>query len=262
MSLGSACSKVYDKTLDLQEEYELIQKAKAAIDTTVTVADNLNQNYQITGKIDEKLKLSAAVDKALASVDDLKGKVTGTVEDFKANARAGEPKMAVEESPEPTPKALAIGAAAAAGLLGVQLTGELTTGAILAILCAYGTTLSNEFGSATRSVGSACSKVYDKTLDLQEEYELIQKAKAAIDTTVTVADNLNQNYQITGKIDEKLKLSAAVDKALASADDLKGKVTGKVEEFKANARAGEPKMMASGRAWEQGGGTQDDGERP
>ena len=115
---------------------------------------------------------------------------------------------------EPTPKALAIGAAAGAGLLAVQLTGDLTTSAVLAIVCAYGTTLDNGFGSATKSLGSACSKVYDKTLDLQEEYELIQKAKSAIDTTVNVADNLNTNYEITGKIDEKLKLSAAVDKVL------------------------------------------------
>ena len=136
-------------------------------------------------------------------VDDLKSKAT----------RAGDPKMAVMESPEPSAKAKAIGAAAGAGLLGIQLTGDLTTGAVLAIVCAYGTTLSNGFGSATKSLGSACAKVYDKTLDLQEEYELIQKAKSAIDTTVTVADNLNENYQITGKIDEKLKLGAAVDKA-------------------------------------------------
>merc|ERR1719201_2439439 len=170
-SLGSACSKVYDKTLDLQEEYELIQKAKSAIDTTVNVADNLNSNYQITGKIDEKLKLSAAVDKVLAKVDDIKSKAT----------RAGDPQMTIMESSEPTSKAMAIGAAAGAGLLGVQLTGDLTTSAVLAIVCAYGTTLSNEFGSATKTLGSACSKVYDKTRDLQEEYELIQKAKSAID---------------------------------------------------------------------------------
>merc|ERR1719412_2797592 len=149
--------------------------------------------------------------------------------------RAGYPMMAVQERPEPSPKALAIGAAAAAGLLGVQLTGELTTGAVLAIVFAYGTTLSNEFGSATRSLGSACSKVYDKTLDLQEEYELIQKAKAAIDTTLTTADNLNQNYQITGKIAEKLKLSTAVDRARASVDDFRATASSKVEDFKSKA---------------------------
>ena len=139
-------------------------------------------------------------------VDDLKSK---------AGSRAGDPSMMADG--EPTSKAMAIGAAAGAGLLAVQLTGDLTTSAVLAIVCAYGTTLDNGFGSATKSLGSACSKVYDKTRDLQEEYELIQKAKSAIDTTVTVADNLNDNYQITGKIDEKLKLSAAVDKVLSVA---------------------------------------------
>merc|ERR1719261_1678799 len=138
---------------------------------------------------------------------------------------------------------MAIGAAAGAGLIGIQLTGDLTTSAVLAIVCAYGTTLSNGFGSATQSLGAACAKVYDKTLDIQEEYELIQKAKSAIDTTVTVADNLNQNYQITGKIDEKLKLSSAVDKVLASVDDIKDTTTAKVDDLKAKAtRAGSPKM--------------------
>jgi len=143
---------------------------------------------------------------------------------------------------EPTPKAVAIGAAAGAGLLGIQLTGDLTTSAVLAIVCAYGTTLSNAFGSGTKALGSACSKVYDKTLDLQEEYELVQKAKSAIDTTLTVAENLNRNYQITAKVDEKLKLSAAVDKALGSVDDLKASVTSKVDEVKSNARSGAPRM--------------------
>ena len=139
------------------------------------------------------------------------------VDDLKAKAsRAGDPSMMADG--EPTSKAMAIGAAAGAGLLGVQLTGDLTTSAVLAIVCAYGTTLDNTFGSATKSLGSACSKVYDKTLDLQEEYELIQKAKSAIDTTLTVADNLNTNYEITGKIDEKLKISAAVDNVPPIAD--------------------------------------------
>jgi len=166
---------------------------------------------------------------------DFKSTATGKVEELKSKARAGEPKMMADS--EPSAKAMAIGAAAGAGLIGIQLTGDLTTSAVLAIVCAYGTTLSNTFGSATKSLGSACSKVYDKTLDLQEEYELIQKAKSAIDTTVTVADNLNQNYEITGKIDEKLKLSVAVDKVLANVDDIKVGVTSKAEELKSKATA-------------------------
>merc|ERR1740129_1871971 len=106
-------------------------------------------------------------------------------------------------------------------------------------------TLSNAFGSATRSLGSACSKVYDKTLDIQEEYELVQKAKSAIDTTLTAADNLDQNYQITGKIDEKLKLSAAVDRARASVDDFRATASSKVEDFKSKAE--DFKSKATGR---------------
>jgi len=193
---------------------------------------------------------------ALASVDDLKATATGKVEELKSKARAGNPEMKAEEldadvailakprqragtlkmmAEEPSAKAQAIGAAAGAGLLAVGLSGSLTTAAALAIVCAYGTTLENEFGSATKSLGSACAKVYDKTLDLQEEYELIQKAKSAIDTTVTVADNLNENYQITGKIDEKLKLSAAVDKVLANVDEFKATASSKADELKAKA---------------------------
>merc|ERR1719271_1921062 len=119
---------------------------------------------------------------------------------------------------EPTSKAMAIGAAAGAGLLAVQLTGDLTTSAVLAIVCAYGTTLDNGFGSATKSLGSACSKVYDKTLDLQEEYELIQKAKSAIDKVLSKVDDLK-------------------DSTAAKVDDLKSKP---------GSRAGDPSMMADG----------------
>ena len=34
----------------------MLPKAKSAIDTVVTVADNLNKNYGLTDKIDEKLQ--------------------------------------------------------------------------------------------------------------------------------------------------------------------------------------------------------------
>jgi len=50
------------------------------------VADNLNSNYQITGKIDEKLKISAAVDNVLAKVDDFKDTTAAKVDDLKAKA--------------------------------------------------------------------------------------------------------------------------------------------------------------------------------
>jgi len=123
---------------------------------------------------------------------------------------------------------LTSGAAAFGGALGVQLTGELSTGLVFAAALAYGTTLGNKFGDVSKTVGSASAKAYSKTVDLNEEYDLLPKAKSAIDTTVTVAGNLDANYGIT----EKLGLPAAIDKASAAIDETKAKVTEKVEELK------------------------------
>lgn len=51
---------------------DLVPKAKSAIDTTVTVAANLDANYQITAKIDEQLKLSQAVEKANDKLEEVR----------------------------------------------------------------------------------------------------------------------------------------------------------------------------------------------
>merc|ERR1711918_221075 len=105
------------------------------------------------------------------------------------------------------------GAAAVGGILGVYFFHELSTGVILAALFAYGSTLSNSFGSATKTAGSAAAKVYGKTLELNEQYDVLPKAKSALDTVSTAAANLDSNYGISAKVDEKLKISAAVEKA-------------------------------------------------
>lgn len=136
---------------------------------------------------------------------------------------------------EPSPKAVTIGAAVAGGLLGIQLSGEVSTGLLFATVLAYGTTLSNGFGEASKTLGSASSKVYSKTLELNEQYDLLPKAKSAIDTTVTVAGNLDANYGITSKIDEQLKLSQAVDSLSSKVDEVKSSVTTKVADLKAKA---------------------------
>ena len=116
---------------------------------------------------------------------------------------------------DPTDRAVTIGAAAAGGLVGVQLTGELSWGVLLSIVCAYGTTLSNGFGDATKTLGSLSSKTYSKSVELNEQYDILPKAKSAIDTTVTIASNLDANYGISAKVDEQLKLSQAVDSVRA-----------------------------------------------
>jgi len=136
---------------------------------------------------------------------------------------------------EPVDKAITVGAAAVGGIVGIYLFHELSTGVILAALFAYGSTLSNSFGSATKTAGSAAAKVYGKTLELNEQYDVLPKTKSALDTVTTAAANLDANYGITASIDDKLKLSSAVDKATAKVDEVKSSLTSKVDDLKAKA---------------------------
>jgi hypothetical protein len=136
---------------------------------------------------------------------------------------------------EPSDKAVTLGAAAVGGLLGVQLSGEITTGALFAIIFAYGSTMSGAFGDAVKKVGTVGAKVYAKAEDLDEQYEVVKKTKSALDTTVKVASNINENYGITKKLDEQLKLSEAIDKVSTKVDEVKTSITSKVDELKAKA---------------------------
>merc|ERR1719253_2555274 len=130
-------------------------------------------------------------------------------------------RTAVVSMEEPADKGVTVGAAAVGGILGVYFFHELSTGVILAALFAYGSTLNNSFGSATKTAGSAAAKVYGKTVELNEQYDVLPKTKSALDTVTTAAANLDANYGITSSIDEKLQLSAAVDKATSKVEDLK-----------------------------------------
>merc|ERR1712072_197305 len=107
--------------------------------------------------------------------------------------------------------------------------GELSTGVFLAALFAYGSTLTNGFGEASKTAGSAAAKVYGKTLEINEQYDVLPKAKSAIDTVSTAAANLDSNYGISAKIDDQLKLSQAVEKVTAKVEEVKSSVTDKVE---------------------------------
>jgi hypothetical protein len=132
---------------------------------------------------------------------------------------------------EPTDKEKTIGAAGLGGLLGVVLFGSLPGAAVLAAGLAYGTTKSD----AIKSAGGAAATVYQKAVDLEAEYEVLPKAKSAIDTVVTVADNLNSNYGLTDKIDEKLKISEKAESLTAKVNEQKNKLTSKVDELKEKA---------------------------
>jgi hypothetical protein len=138
---------------------------------------------------------------------------------------------------EPSDKAVVIGAAAVGGVIGVYLFHELSTGVLLAITGAYGATLSNGFGEAAKSAGSAASKVYSKTLELNEQYDVLPKAKSALDTVTTATSNLDKNYGLSSKIDEQLKISEAVEKVTDKVSEVKASVTDKVDDLKAKAES-------------------------
>ena len=63
--------------------------------------------------------------------------------------------------------------------------------------------------------------------------QVLPKAKSAIDTVVSVADNLNKNYGLTDKIDAKLQLSARAESLSEKFNSQKDKLTSKVDELKA-----------------------------
>jgi len=86
-----------------------------------------------------------------------------------------------------------------------------------------------------KSAGSAAATVYAKAVDLEQEYEVIPKAKSAIDTVVNVADNLNKNYGVTDKIDAKLQLSERAESLTSKLNAQKDKLTSKVDELKEKA---------------------------
>jgi hypothetical protein len=145
------------------------------------------------------------------------------------------PRFADVRMEDPSDKAVAIGAASVGGILGVYLFGDLGTAVFLSCLGAYGSTLSNGFGSASKSAGSFASKAYSKTLEINEQYDVLPKAKSALDTVSTAAGNIDSNYGITSGIDESLKLSQAVDKVSSKIDELKSSVTDKVDDLKSKA---------------------------
>ena len=151
------------------------------------------------------------------------------------SAAVSQPRVAAVSMEEPGDKAVTIGAAAVGGLVGVYVFHELSTAVFLAVLLAYGSTLSNGFGNATKNAGTAAAKVYSKTLEINEEYDVLPKAKSALDTVTTAAANLDSNYGVTASIDEKLKLTQAYDKAVDKFDELKGTVTSKVDDLKEKA---------------------------
>jgi hypothetical protein len=144
------------------------------------------------------------------------------------NTRVSQVRAAADE---PSDQAVTIAAAAVGGLAGIQLFGELTPALGLCLLAAYGTTKTGDFGNAVKSVGRISAKAWNKGTELNEQYELLPKGKTALDTTLRTASNLNANYGITEKIDQKLLLSSKIDKVNDKISDFKNKVSDKVTEL-------------------------------
>jgi hypothetical protein len=133
---------------------------------------------------------------------------------------------------EPSDTATIVGAAAAAGLLGAFLEQGLITDALLAVGAAYAATLNNGVGDNTKKVGTFAAKTYNKAKEINEEYDILSKGKSLTDSVLTVADNVNKNYGISDKIDEKLLITDKVSKAKDKVTDAFSSVTDKVEELK------------------------------
>lgn len=248
VSAGDFAASVYDKAVELNGQYSILPKAKTTADSLLNVADNVNSNYGITDKIDEKLKLSPKIEQLAEKIDDVKSKVKSTTDELSAatKTRGGDVKMMAEE---PSDEAATLGAAAVGAAVGVQIVGGLTSGAFLGLLGAYLSTVDNGVGKATKNVGSIAAKAYDSTVELNQQYEVLPKAKTALDTIATVADNVNRNYGLTERLDAKLGISPKLEALSDKYSDLTGKVTETADELKAAAtatgpRGGDAKMMA------------------
>lgn len=74
-------------------------------------------------------------------------------------------------------KSVIVGAAAVGGLAGVYLTGEIQTGLIFAAVLAYSTTTASKFGNFAKGTGENAAKVWDKTSELNEQYDLLPKVR-------------------------------------------------------------------------------------
>merc|ERR1719238_782112 len=150
---------------------------------------------------------------------------------FGAAAGYGAHALLAVGGEEPDDKAKTIGAAGVGGVLGLVVFGSLPATILFAGLGAYAATKND----TVKSAGGAAATVYNKAVELEQEYEVLPKAKSAVDTVVTVADNLNKNYGLTDKLDEKLQLTARAESLTEKFNAQKDKVTGKFDELKDKA---------------------------
>lgn len=118
-------------------------------------------------------------------------------------------------------RAATIGAAAIGGVLGIQIFHGLSSAVVLALILAYTSTLTNNVGGATKMVGLFAVKAWTKIRQINDQYEVLwkaknvtdvvmQAAKGATDKVLVVVDKVNPKP--FAKIDNKFKLSQALGK--------------------------------------------------
>jgi len=81
--------------------------------------------------------------------------------------------------------------------------------------------------------GSFAASTYKKIVGFASEKDLLPKAKTVTDKVVSALVAVDNNYQITAKIDEQLLISEKVTLATDKITDLKSSVTSKVSELTA-----------------------------
>lgn len=122
----------------------------------------------------------------------------------------------------------AIGATAAAAVIGTLLVGPIT-GVCVAGVALYATTRSDNVGDAARSAGGAVCSAYDTGAEMSSRYQIPQKIKAAGMATVTKMQEIDSEYKLTEKatvagkemakqakeLDSKYAITATASSALA-----------------------------------------------
>jgi len=139
-------------------------------------------------------------------------------------------------SDSPSEKESTIAVALTGAFLGVYVLDNVITAAILASLAAYATTTDSKAGELATQTGEVVAKSYKSIVKFSSENNVLPKAKEVTDKVVAVLNQVNENYQITAKIDEKLLLSEKFEKAGDKISEVTSSVSTKVKDFSSSMK--------------------------
>eukprot|EP01041_Mallomonas_annulata_P000788 gene788-1527_t len=128
-----------------------------------------------------------------------------------------------------TSSSIALGAAAAGGILATLVVGPVT-GIIVAGVALYATTRNDAVGDVARATGAATNVVYDKAVQAEKKYSITDRLMSAGSATIKKAKEIDNEYKIADKtksalsqiatqakeIDEKYEITSKASKAVAS----------------------------------------------